>query len=464
MAVATSAMAVSRKRSISDSQDDKSNEKEEVKYSTHEISSIYSQDGETETEEELDRRLEFEAAELGINVDQIAPLTSAHQIADTAACVAPTPLVLEPSLSSRFSQSTFPTSCSSSEQQPVSNSSFFSTLSVPSGAPSILSVSSRRSSYFKFKRGFRRISGFRRRKLAISYPIPILPMMTPKARTAVQSEPDVVATIVSLKNLSVSTGHAGLKDDTLVREPYTFAVPVYDHGATRRSLESERLRTLRVRQLEERNRVTEAHRSQRSDSQVKHESQKVEMVTRHQRLEQSMRDRHHHAMIAMEDRHLSAEVDLHRTLDLERQACETRLRHMEAYCNNHLVIDGMPVRTVTDKDFRGLAQQYHVRDGMDSLHNSRINVLRERQAKQVENIIARQEEELADLDQQHRSELTRLELAFSQTTAEDSLACEDRKRRLTRRWTLAEAIARTKLQIETGDEYGPLPLIAWDED
>lgn len=429
MAVALDAMAVSKKRSHSDLQDDERNEKDEPRYSTHEISSIYSQDGETETEEELDRRLQLEAAELGINIDQITPLTSIQDVADTADCVAPTPLVLEPSVSSRFSQSTFPTSCSSSEQQPVTNSSSFSTFSIPSGTPSIQSLSSRKSSYLKFKKGFRRISGFGRRKLAIGHPIPILPLITPKVRTTVQAEPDIVATVVSLTKLSVSAGRGGLKDATLVDEPYTFDVPVHDHGAKRRSLESEALKILRANQVEERNRVTEVQRSQRRDSQVKNESQKVEITSHYQQLEQSMRDRHHQAMIIMEDRHLSAEVDLHRTLELARQGCETRLRHMEAYCNSPLLIEGMPVRTVTDKDFRGLAQQYHVRDSMESLHNSRINVLRERQAKQVETAIARQEEELAELNRR-----------------------------------LAEAIARRKLEVETGEEYAPLVPIAWEDD
>lgn len=464
MAVPLTAFTVSEKRSLVDLQEDERDERDEPRYSTHEISSIYSQDGETETEEEQDRRLQLEAAELGIDIDQILHQESIQDVPDTVAGVAPTPLVSEPSVSSRFSQSTLPTSCSSSEQQPVTKSSSFSTFSIPSTTPSILSLSSRKSSYLRFKKGFRRISGFRKRKLAIGYPTVIMPLINPKVQTAVQSEPDIVATVVALTKLSVSAGRGGLKDATLVRESYTLDLPVCDPGAIRRSFESGALRMLRAKQLEERNSFTEVQRLQRRESQAKHEIQKTEVMSRYQQLEQRTRDRHHQAMITLEDRHLSAEVDLNRTLELGRQACETRLRHMEAYCNSPMLIQGMPVRKVTDKDFLGLAQQYHVRDSIKSLHDSRINVLRERQAKQVESVLARQKGELADLNEQCRFELVGLEWTFNQTTAEDRLAAEDRKRRLARRWTLAEAIARRRLEVETGEEYAPLTPIAWDED
>lgn len=464
MAVSISTMAVSKKRSPSELQYCEANEKEDLVDGAHEISSIYSQDEDIETEEELDRRLQLEATELGINVDQITSFIPVHEVQDTAACVAPTPLVLEPSASSRFSQSTFPTSCSSSEQQPVTHSSSFTTFSMPSGTPSILSLSSRKSSYLKFKRGFRRISGFRKRKLVISHPTLISPLIVPKAHMVVQSESDVVATIVSLKKLSFSAGRGEVKDATLVREQYPFTGPIYDPSATRRSLESEQLRTLRAKHIEEQSKVTEVQREQRRDAQAEHEGQKVELLSDYQRREQSTRDRHHHALIVMEDRHLSAEVDLHSTLESERQACETRLRHMEAYCNSSTLIEGMPVRRVTVKDFRGLAQQYHVRDGMESLHDSRINVLRERQAKQVETVIARQKEELATLDRQCQSDLGKLELAFSQIAADGRLASEDRRLILTRRWALAEEIVRRRLEIETGEEYAPLTPIGWTED
>ena len=134
---------------------------------------------------------------------------------------------------------------------------------------------------------------------------------------------------------------------------------------------------------------------------------------------------------------------------------------MEAYCNSKGQIKGMPQRNVTDKDFRELAQQYHVRNGMSNLHEARINVLREKQAKQLERITAKQDLELSKLHSDSDQELQDLDIDFTdeETTLEHEFA--ERKKRLIARWTLAEAIERRKLENETGEAFGTLPPIAW---
>ncbi|KAI9879210.1 MAG: hypothetical protein M1830_009211 [Pleopsidium flavum] len=453
-------MAVSKKRSLSDLQDsDDATEKDKTIGIAHKASSLDLQG--RETEEELDTRLEREAADLGIHVEKTLLSTPVNGLRHNVPALVPSSAVLEPSLSSRFSQSTHPTSCSSSEQQAVTKTSSLSTSSLPSATPSLLSYSSKKSSYLKIKRSFRRISGFRRKK-TIGYLSPSLPLIIPKGPTAVQDEQNILAKVVSIKKRSVSEQHEGLKDAVLASEQFTLSAPPTDPAAIRRSLENGQLKFLRAKQLEEQARFIELQQhEQRRDLRTNHESQMAQVSTRYRQLEHSTREGHHQAMITMEDRHLSAEVDLHRTLELERQACETRLRHMEAYCNSPLSITGMPIRTVTDKDFRELAQQYHVRDSMESLHDSRINVLREKQAKQVERVTAKQDEELANLADRHRSELADLDLKFHQSVAEAQHAFEERKHRLDRKWLLAEAVARRRLEIETDEQYAPLPPITW---
>lgn len=454
-------MTVCRKRSLSDLQDNDSDnapEKEKTTDKAYRASSLDLQGG--ETEEALDRRLDREAAELGIHVETTLQLTPVHGLGNSVPALTPSSVALEPSLSSRVSQSTHPTSCSSSEQQAVTKSSSLSTSSIPSATPSLLSHSSKKSSYLKIKRSFRRISGFRRKK-ALGHLSPALPSIIPKAPMAVRDEQNVLAKVVSLKKLSISEQREGLKDVILASEQFALAVPAIDPAATRRSLENGQLKTLRAKQIEEQTRFTELQQEQQRELRTKHDSQTAQVSTRYQQLEHSTKERHHQAMTIMEDRHLSAEVDLHRTLELERQACETRLRHMEAYCNSPMSIKGMPTRTVTDKDFRELAQQYHVRDSMESLHDSRINVLREKQAKQVERVLAKQDEELAKLGEQKDSEIAELGLKFNQAVAEDQNALEERKHRLERRWVLAEAVARRRLEIGTDEQYAPLPPITW---
>ncbi|MCJ1362015.1 hypothetical protein MMC16_001117 [Acarospora aff. strigata] len=450
-------MAVPKRCSLSESYDSGSNGKEQRGDNAHDSSERRSLDD--ETEEELDRRLEHEATELGICIEKFKASPPVQEVGNTAACVAPCALV-EQSVSSRFSQSTFPTSRSSSEQQPITNASSFSSCSIPSGNPSLLSFSAKKSSYHKIKRGFRRISGFQRRKM-IGYPIPITPSLIPRAHAAVQSEPDVLARVVSIKKLSISEGRVSLKEAALVPTQYSAEEPTHDPAATRRSLESEQLKNLRSEQLKDRSQILEVQQEQRGELCAKLESQRVQVMSSFQQQEHNMKERHRQAVLIMEDRHLSAEADLHRTLELQRQACETRLRHMEAYCNSPTAIEGMPTRTVTDKDFRGLAQQYHVRDSMESLHDSRINVLREKQAKQLECVFARQGEELANLTEQRHSELAEIESTFNQRVAEDNLAFDDKRRKFARRWSLAEAISRRRLEIETGEKHAPLVPISW---
>ena len=100
---------------------------------------------------------------------------------------------------------------------------------------------------------------------------------------------------------------------------------------------------------------------------------------------------------------------------------------------------------------------------MDNLHKSRINVLREKQGKQLERISAKQESELEALSNDHRQQLVELESAYQ--AEEDELGRDfgARKQRLMKRWALAEAIERRKLEVETGDSHGALPPVAWEE-
>ena len=167
--------------------------------------------------------------------------------------------------------------------------------------------------------------------------------------------------------------------------------------------------------------------------------------------------------MSLEHRHLSAEVDLNKALELERQGCETRLKHMQAYCNPESNIEGMPSRVVSRKDYHQLEQQYHIRNGMDNLHKSRINVLREKQGKQLERIIAKQEAELESLSSNYRKEMADLETSYQSEEQELRREFKARGKRLISRWALTEAIERRKIENRTGESYGPLPPIPWPD-
>ena len=175
------------------------------------------------------------------------------------------------------------------------------------------------------------------------------------------------------------------------------------------------------------------------------------------------KERHAEALLSLEQRHLSAEVDLERALEIERQACDTSLKHMQAYCNPQSVVDGMPNRIVTKQHRRQLEQQYHVRSGMDNLHAARINVLREKQGKQVERIIGKQESELKELETELANKMQEVEVRSQSDEQLLRHEFSERRKRLVCRWALAEAIERKKLENESGEMYAPLSPISWDD-
>ncbi len=234
-------------------------------------------------------------------------------------------------------------------------------------------------------------------------------------------------------------------------------------AARKRSLQNLRLQRLRTSQLEEQSRFIRFEADQFRLMRLKHMETKQGPLDHYKAREKAAQDRHIEALASLEHRHLSAEVDLCRTLQLEKQACDTRLRHMEAYCNPKSKVDGMPNRVVTRKDYHQLTQQYHVRNGMDNLHAARINVLREKQGKQIERVSAKQAAELETIATDLQAETADLELTLK--AEEEGLQAEfsERKRRLVARWLLAEAIERRKLENETGETYGPLPALEWPD-
>ncbi len=191
---------------------------------------------------------------------------------------------------------------------------------------------------------------------------------------------------------------------------------------------------------------------------------KRDSLSQYQDQERETHARHTEALSSLENRHLTAEVDLQRTLQLERQACDTRLKHMQAYCNPRSTVEGMPSRVVTKSDYRQLEQQYHIRNGMDNLHASRINVLREKQGKQQERIMAKQETELETLESDFERQNDELDAKFRDEEIQLRQEFAERKKRLVRRWGMAEAIERRKLEQATGETFEPLPPITWSGD
>ncbi|KAL8897192.1 MAG: hypothetical protein Q9207_007336 [Kuettlingeria erythrocarpa] len=420
------------------------------------------------TEEDVDRQFLRTALDLGINVPQ-DPKTTLDLVTKNVSALnltsAPADLYPPPS---RTSDSTHPTSCGSSEQRGHTKASSVTSGSMTSAPSSIHSDVSRKSSYTKIKKGILRFTALKRSKTADA-PLPPLPLPIAAIRALRPPPPPRSATVDH-----VSSSHVAQKPIATVYSDASSrqlaSVPSGppprrndDPVAVYRSLSNPLLKQLRRSQLDEHSRFIRFEADQRRVMHSRQAARERRVLDDYPQKVEAAKVRHAEALASLEHRHLSAEVDLERTLDIERQACNTRLKHMQAYCNPRPIIKGMPSRVVTKQHYQQLEQQYHERNGIDNLHASRINVLRERQGKQVERIMGKQENELQDLELNLANKMRQLEEA--RQVDENTLRREfsERRKRLTSRWSLAEAIERKKLEKETGESYAPLPPIDWDD-
>ena len=175
---------------------------------------------------------------------------------------------------------------------------------------------------------------------------------------------------------------------------------------------------------------------------------------------------------------MEEELKLIDEFDHDKRKIMTRLRYMEAYCQNptppptpdktsdqRQSIDvQLPERKVTERDYHNLAQQYRERDVIDSLHASRINVLRGKQKKAIESFIRNRERDIDALERQHEQEIDSLDRDAVREEEALKLTFATKRNRLESRWRLQNLVATTKIERATGQKYAPLPDLRAVED
>lgn len=220
-------------------------------------------------------------------------------------------------------------------------------------------------------------------------------------------------------------------------------------------------------QTEEKKRFDSFELVMRSAMQTRHTAKKVAMVEKQSDQEEKMKDRHAKTAAQLEDRQVAAEMELRATLDQSERSVRIRLKHMEAYCDglgrNNTSLE-MPHRTVTERDLRELGQQYNLRDNIERLHESKINVLRDRQAKRMEELLERQDAELDKLRAKRQEELEDLAAQFAHETDQIQALVASRKTRLQHRWKLAIEILCKELGESDGLKYAQIPSPGWTRD
>ncbi|KAM3084428.1 hypothetical protein ACMFMG_001468 [Clarireedia jacksonii] len=234
-------------------------------------------------------------------------------------------------------------------------------------------------------------------------------------------------------------------------------------AAETRTLESITLNKLRARQINERDRFCTFECEMKCIMWTRHSQAKIDVLERYADLTTKMKERHQRTAAYLEDRQVGAEMELRATLKQSERSVQIRLKHMEAYCNGLGRQAGAAQRVVTEKDLRELGQQYNIRDDLERLHQAKINVMRDKQAKQMENLNVRQAEELDRLTAKQDEELEALDEVHSTEEEAFIRLFTERKVRLVRRWNIVEELERKKLGEIRGARFAPMPPIPWPE-
>ncbi|KAI0838216.1 hypothetical protein F5Y06DRAFT_52472 [Hypoxylon sp. FL0890] len=196
---------------------------------------------------------------------------------------------------------------------------------------------------------------------------------------------------------------------------------------------------------------------------TRHAHQKLALVEKQSAAIDRMKERHVKTSANLEDRQVAAEMELRSTLEQSERNVRIRLKHMEAYCDGlgQNPDTTMPSRVVTERDLRELGQQYNVEKNMKQLHQAKINVMRDRQAKALEELLERQESEMSKLTEKNRKELEGLESDFADEEDALSTTFAQRKSETEKRWELEMEVLRRELENERGLKYAPVKPIEW---
>ena len=253
------------------------------------------------------------------------------------------------------------------------------------------------------------------------------------------------------------------------QESAAAAEAVAREEAEKRTMENSSYQALKADQESEMARFTEFERKMASAMRTRQSKKRLSLVERHSDLVERMKERHAKTEQHLEDRQIEAEFQLRATLEQSEKSVRIQLKHMEAYCNGLKAEQAegstddktLPSRTVTQKHLDQLNQQYRVRDGMEQRHQSQINVLREKQAKRMEELIERHEKELEILLDRNAEEIEDLAVEFTNDKEALVQVFADRKMQIRKRWQLSIEILRVELEAMHGKRFAALPAPQW---
>lgn len=259
---------------------------------------------------------------------------------------------------------------------------------------------------------------------------------------------------------------AALEAEEAIKQEAAAKKAAEERAAEVRTQNCDEFKALRAQQVKEMERFGAFERKSKWLLWTRHAQQKVGLVEKHSAAIEKMLERHAKTSGNLEDRQVVAEMELRCTLEQSERHVRVRLKHMEAYCDGlgHKPTSEMPSRVVTEKDLRELGQQYNIEKNMKQLHQAKINVMRDRQAKALEQLLERQECEVGRLMEKHAKEVEHLESDFADEEDILAMTFSARQSALETRWKLEMEIKRKELENERGLRYNALPPLEWPQE
>lgn len=236
--------------------------------------------------------------------------------------------------------------------------------------------------------------------------------------------------------------------------------------AEERSRGNESFQALQQTQQDEMKRFVDFESSTKQSMCTRQQEQKGSLIEKHLDQAEKMKERHTKTAAHLEDRQVAAEMELRSSLDQSERSVRIRLKHMEAYCDGlgRNPSSDMPQRAVTERDLRELGQQYNLRDSLERLHQSKINVMRDRQAKRMEELLERQEQELAKHNAKRQEELEDQAAQFAHEMDAVVGLFNSRRSRLQKRWELSMEVLCKELEEKESVKYAKLSTPEWPQE
>lgn len=236
--------------------------------------------------------------------------------------------------------------------------------------------------------------------------------------------------------------------------------------AEERSKGNESFQALQQTQKDEMRRFIDFESSTRQSVRTRQQEQKGTLIEKHLDQAEKMKERHTKTAAHLEDRQVAAEMELRSSLEQSERSVRIRLKHMEAYCDGlgRNPSSDMPQRAVTERDLRELGQQYNLRDSLERLHQSKINVMRDRQAKRMEELLERQEQELAKHNAKRQEELEDQAAQFAHEMDAVVGLFNSRRSRLQKRWELSMEVLCKELEEKESVKYARLSTPEWPQE